>query len=205
MIRTGRPAFHIKACFISFAAPNGDIEYYELDTKGELVKSQNKKIIPHHVFKRQTQQIVQNQPVNNQFVQYPVNNQQIYPQQANQYQYPLQAQPQFNQQQVFQQQYHLHQQQYNYPNNQPQYHQQLQPQQFGQQTLMQNHEQQESHQSDHPQQPIQQNQNDQLLLSSDSIDATVEDTTSLFYEMEPLNNYDFQDCLELDNGINWCF
>ena len=41
MIRTGRPVFHIKAHWISFDGPDG-IEYYQLDSKGNLLKKNGK-------------------------------------------------------------------------------------------------------------------------------------------------------------------
>lgn len=91
MIRTGRPAFHIKACTISYTNPNGDIEFYELDQKGELVRSkEGKKIIPQRVIKIQNVRSNQFQSQNNSFYHMPNNinnldfNRQIQNQQSQQ-------------------------------------------------------------------------------------------------------------------------
>ncbi|KAK8882493.1 hypothetical protein M9Y10_045135 [Tritrichomonas musculus] len=47
MIRTGRPVFHIKAQWISYDGPDG-IEYYKLDSRGNLIKKDGKIQFKYH-------------------------------------------------------------------------------------------------------------------------------------------------------------
>lgn len=53
MIKTGRPAFHVKAKWIHYTNDNGSVEFYQLTKSGDLVKEKdenyNEQIIPHHV------------------------------------------------------------------------------------------------------------------------------------------------------------
>ena len=48
-MRSGRPSYHIKAKWVTCFNPDSNIyDVYELDAKGNLVKS-NGDIVPHHV------------------------------------------------------------------------------------------------------------------------------------------------------------
>jgi len=48
-MRSGRPAYHIKAKWITFMNPNSKMEYFELQTSGKIVKKENE-IKVHHMF-----------------------------------------------------------------------------------------------------------------------------------------------------------
>ena len=53
MIKTGRPAFHVKAKWIHYKNDNGSVEFYQLTKGGDLVKvkdeNDTEQIIPHHI------------------------------------------------------------------------------------------------------------------------------------------------------------
>jgi hypothetical protein len=47
-MKAGRPAYHVRSKWLTVATPDG-ILYFELDTKGNLVKNKIHQLIPHHI------------------------------------------------------------------------------------------------------------------------------------------------------------
>lgn len=176
MIRTGRPAFHIKAYTISFKTPNGDVEFYELNQKGELVRSgQNRQVVPHHIVKESEIQIKQNQFQNNSQAQAP---NLYYNQQYQAYQFQNQ---QFQNHQL---QYLQYMQQYHY--QQPQNDQMQIEHQFKE------HNSNEQHQNQH-------HNNDQKSEEQDKIEETffdlnsgaIEDSSDILFGIDPNDDFPF--------------